>query len=229
MKKHTITALFLFLTLGVKAQFNIGYSMGYGTYQMKEMKQLLQQAEGALIQSMPKGIGIVANFPPYITHTVDASYRFKRHELGLKGSYLTTGGKIAYSDYSGKYREKLTLNGIRMGAMYRFYLKENKLGNYALQLFGEISPGITITNLKYKATLDLYQQNIHQEERDILATNGNGLSIQPLIGGRLQMNRHISLTASAGYDFEFGATLFTVHRRADWSGFRLNGGVNCSF
>jgi len=65
---------------------------------MNEMKQLLETAFNSVVTTMPVGTRIVDNFPPYITHNLDLSYKFNRHELGLKSSFLTTGGKIAYSD-----------------------------------------------------------------------------------------------------------------------------------
>lgn len=88
-----------------------------------------------------------------MTHSLDATYYLKRHEFGLKGTYMTTGGKISYADYSGKYYEKLTLNGYRVGAMYRYHFLKSKLGNLPLSFYGELSPAITFTSLKYKALL----------------------------------------------------------------------------
>lgn len=231
MKKYLITALFILVGLGANAQFNISYSAGYGSYKMSDLKQLLESANNSILQSMPKGMRIVDNFPSYITHNLDFSYKFNRHEFGLKGSYLTTGGKIAYSDYSGKYIEKLTLNGYRMGAMYRFYFGESQLGACTLSFFGEVSPGITFTKLKYKATLDIYDPEVHQTANDNVSTNETGFTVQPLFGSRLCLTRNVSFFASMGYDFEFGASLSTTNNmyRANWSGFRLNGGATYSF
>lgn len=231
MKKYLITALLMLIGLGANAQFSLSYSVGYGSYKMGDMKQLLNSGYSSVRQSMPKGIRIVSNFPGYITHKMDFAYKFKLHEFGLTGSYLTTGGKIAYSDYSGKYIEKLTFNGYRIGAMYRYYFSENKLGACTLSFFGEVSPGITFTKLKYMAALDLYEQNVHQKADDNISTNATGFTVQPLLGSRLSLTRNFSLFASLGYDFEMGAGLSTTNDvyRADWSGFRLNGGATYSF
>lgn len=231
MKKNIITALLLLFAMGANAQYNISYSVGYGTYKMNDMKDLLEYALQSMHSTMPKGLAIVDNFPPYITHTIDATYKKNHNEFGLKGSFLTTGGKIAYSDYSGKYIEKLTFTGYRIGALYRLYTNESKLGKCTLSFFGEVSPAIMFTHLGYKATLDIYEQNIHQEGTDNISTNATGLSIQPMFGGRLAVTRNISFSASLGYDFELGSKLPTMNDvyRADWSGFRLNGGVIYSF
>jgi len=231
MKKNIITTLLLLFALGANAQYNISYSVGYGSYKMNDMKDLLDYAFQSMRPSMPKGLAIVDNFPPYITHTINASIKRNRNEFGLSGSFLTTGGKIAYSDYSGKYIEKLTFTGYRIGTLYRVYTDESKLGKCTLSFFGEVSPAIMFTHLGYKATLDIYEQNIHQEGNDNISTNAAGFSIQPMFGGRLDVTRNISFSASLGYDFELGSKLSTTDNRyrADWSGFRLNGGVIYSF
>lgn len=231
MKKYIIATMFLLLCLGANAQFNISYAVGYGGYKMNEMKQLLETAFNTVVTTMPVGTRIVDNFPPYITHNLDLSYKFNRHELGLKSSFLTTGGKIAYSDYSGKYVEKLTLNGYRVGAMYRINFGESKFDACTWSFFGELSPAITFTKLKYKATLDIYDPKVHQTAPDNVSTNETGLSLQPLVGSKLSLTRTISFFVSLGYDFEFGSKLATTNDmyRADWSGFRLNGGTTFSF
>ena len=145
---------------------------------------------------------------------------------------MTTGGKISYADYSGKYYEKLTLNGYRVGAMYRYHFLKSKLGNLPLSFYGELSPAITFTSLKYKALLSLPEYDISESnDEDPISTDETGYSIQPLIGGQLFVTRNLFLSLSAGYDFEFGSKLSTVENmlRVDWTGLRANAGVGFSF
>ena len=232
MKKHvTLIFLALVVTITASAQIKVSYSIGYGEYKMESMKNLLDASFELVKAEFPPEVIITDNFPGYITHNLDASFNLKLHEFGLKGTYMTTGGKIAYADYSGEYFEKLTLNGYRFGAMYRFHFLKTKIGNIPLNLYGELSPAITFTSLKYKALLSLPDYEVHEIPEDKISTNETGYSIQPLIGGQLFVIRNIFVNVSAGYDFEFGSELSTANNmyRVDWSGFRVNGGVGFSF
>lgn len=233
MKKYiSLVFIALIVTITANAQVKASYSIGYGDYVMSDMNEILDASLRSIQSQLPAGVRITDNFPGYITHNIDASYQIKRHEFGLKGTYMTTGGKIAYSDYSGEYYEKLTLNGYRVGAMYRFHFVKSKLGSFPLSLYGELSPAVTFTNLKFNALLSLPDYDINETNtEDIVSTKETGFSIQPLIGAQLFMTRNIFVTMSGGYNFELGSYLSTTNDRyrADWSGLRVNGGVGFSF
>ena len=233
MKKY-ITLIFLAILASAtaSAQVRVSYSIGYGDYKMDDMNRLLDASLSLIAMELPAGVTITDRFPGYITHSLDATYAFKRHEIGLKGTYMTTGGKVAYSDYSGKYYEKLTLNGFRVGALYRFYFLKTHIGTLPFSLYGEVSPAITFTSLKYKALLSLPKYEISESnEEDPISTKEMGYSVQPLIGGQLFLTHNIFFSLSAGYDFEFGSKLSTTNNmlRADWTGLRVNIGVGYSF
>lgn len=233
MKKYILLILcVLGGAMSVHAQVSVSYSVGYGDYKMSDMNRLLDASLSALQNSFPSGVRITDKFPGYVTHNLDATYSFHRHEVGVKGTFMTTGGQIAYSDYSGKYKEKLTLNGYRLGVMYRFHFIKTHIGRMPLSLFGEASPAITFTKLKYKASLTLPEYNINETNPDDhISTNETGFSIQPLVGAQLFLTKGLFISLSLGYDFEFGAKLGTMNNalRADWSGFRANAGIGYKF
>lgn len=233
MKKHIILIILaLITTLSASAQFKIAYSAGYADYAMDDMTKILNMSLGALGDQLPSGVKITDNFPGYLTHNIDATYQLKRHEFGLKATYMTTGGKIAYADYSGKYHEQLTLNGFRIGALYRFHFVNTHIGNLPLSFFGELSPAITFTKLKYDALLSLPDYDINEVNRnDNISSNETGYSIQPLVGAQLSITKNIFVSISGGYDIELGSKLSTTNNmlRVDWSGIRLNAGVGASF
>lgn len=233
MKKYiTVILLTLSTTLAANAQVSVAYSAGYGDYKMEDMHRLLETSLSSVKTQLPPGVRITDKFPGYITHNIDAAYRLKRHEIGLKGAYMTTGGKIAYSDYSGKYHETLTLNGFRIGALYRFHFLRTQIGDLPFSLYGEISPAVTFTSLKYDALLDLPDYDVHETNpNDNVSTDEIGFSIQPLIAAQLLLTRNIFVSCSGGYDFEFGAKLSTINNqmRADWSGLRVNLGLGFMF
>lgn len=234
MKKYILLfILFASIISGTKAQFTIAYSPGYGSYKMDDLKSLLNNmtsnASGQL-NGVP--VKVVDNFPGYIAHSVDLSYRISRHEFGLRGTYLTTGGKVAYSDYSGEYYGKLTLNGYRFGLNYRFYIPAADFGNSgSLSFFLEASPGITFSNLKSKEYLRILDQEQNVDEN--LDMDATGVSLLPQIGLKWDITSNIGVHVSGGYDFQLGSKFKSEGEKtmlkSDWSGIRINGGVSYTF
>jgi len=234
MRKSIVLILLLFISLGTKAQFSINYSVGYGDYKMSDLKALTQLAFdlGKESEQLPQGLRLVDNFPAYVTHTMDALYRIKMHEFGVKASYLTTGSKMAYSDYSGSYIEKIVTNGYRVGLMYRVHFHTLPINNknYKVSFLAELSPALLFSSLKTEGEIKIYDVNNEQSKENFSEDKikKTAYSIQPLAGTQLALYKHFLFTMTAGYDFSLGAKLNPLHR-IDWSGFRFNLGVGYAF
>jgi hypothetical protein len=234
MKKYiSLLILYLIIAFNANAQFSASYSLSYGNYKMDDMKDFLNNMTKAIeyqLSGIP--VAVVDNFPGYIIHNLDLSYNIKRHEIGFRGTYMTTGGKIAYSDYTGEYSETLLLNGFRLGANYRFYfpfVDSNKSGS--LCLFAEISPGITFSKLKSREYIKIFDHRQETDENLDLSTNG--ISLLPQLGIKWQIAKHIGIHLSGGYDFQLGSRFkyegAETKITSDWSGIRINGGVSFSW
>lgn len=221
------------IALNANAQFAISYSLGYDSYKMDDMKELLDNmAKEISYQLSGIPVVVVDDFPGYITHNLSLSYRIKRHEMGLNGTFLTTAGKIAYSDYTGEYSGKLILNGFRVGINYRFYIPIidfNK--NSSLSLYTEISPGITFSKLKSKEYIRIFDQS--ENANTNLNLKANGISLLPQVGIKWLVTRHIGIQIGGGYNLQLGSHLkyngTKSNITADWSGFRVNGGLSFSW
>lgn len=239
MKKYIFLIVFVLASFSAKAQFTISYSAGYGTYEMDDMKKLMSNGFTGLNSKIPNiPFSLVSNFPGYVTHRADLSYLIGQQEFGVTGSFLTTGGKIAYSDYSGEYIEKLTTNGIRIGALYRYYMPVGDIGSDGvISLYGELSPAAVFTKLKYKGHATIGGQT--QDFTDEMGGNAVGISIQPMLGVKLNVTRNIGFHLAAGYDFSLlsnmkketmvNSTKIVYDLKMDWSGFRANAGVSYTF
>ncbi|MDR2955744.1 MAG: hypothetical protein LBV43_11750 [Prevotella sp.] len=236
MKKHIfLITLFIIITLSAKSQFSVSYSAGYGSYEMGDMKNLLNNMANELGGQLPGiPVKVVDNFPGYVTHNLDLSYRIKRHEFGFRSTYMTTGGKIGYSDYTGEYSGKLTLNGYRIGLNYRYYVPVADFGKSGLlSFFAELSPGITFSNLKSKEYIYLNILEERQDTDDNIDMNANGVSLLPQIGVKWFLTPNIGIHVSGGYDFQLGSYFkyqgVKSNIKSDWSGLRINGGVSFSW
>lgn len=229
MKKVTFILFIILFSFQARAQFTVNYSFGYGTYKMNDMQDILKTALDQMNGTYP-GLDarIVDNFPGYITHSLDLGYLLKQHEFGLRGSFLTTGGKISRADYSGEYEETLTLTGIQLKLYYRNYFYTSRINNNSsLSLFGELSPGIIFSKMKTGGHLTLDNQT---QQMDQVKVNGTNFSVSPQVGIKYNLTPHIGFLISSGYDFNFGSDVDKLGgNKIDWSGFRVNGGVSYTF
>jgi hypothetical protein len=236
MKKLIILSICLLFGFQLKAQFSVSYSAGYGKYNMEEVKDILESVkESMTYQLNGLDIRVVDNFPGYITHTIDLGYKTGRQEWGIKSSFLTTGGKLSYADYSGLVDYQLLLRGFRESLFFRYYFYTLPTGDHsAFSFYGELSPGIIISQLEEKSLIGLYNPEdgkLNSDEKNDELTKTNFI-IMPLLGARYYINQHISLHLSTGYDWHFSTNKSDYNKTdipINWSGFRILGGASYYF
>ena len=213
--KNYITLLAILFGLTAHAQINISYSPGYGGYKMDNAKHALNGVYNSIKSDLPQNLKITEDFPGYVTHNLDLAYQIKIHEVGAKLSYYTTGGIIAYSDYSGKYKNSTILNGYRFGLVYRihFWVPTDRFS-----VFCEISPAIIHTGFKHKLEYPFSNPNVQKQPLD--KKSESTATIQPSLGSRFIVTESILLFAKGGYD-----ALLSSKSDANWSGVRVEIGV----
>ena len=221
MRKY-ITFFFILFGLSAHAQVSISYSAGYSDYKMTDAKQALENMFRSIKPNLPENLEITENFPGYITHNLDLTYQIKSHEVGAKFSYYTTGGIIAYSDYSGKYKNSAIFNGYKFGLIYRIHFW---VPNDRFSVFFEISPALVSTDIKYKLEYPFSNQNVHKQISD--KDSESAVSIQPLLGCRFAITKNILIFGRGGYDYLF--TSKSNPAIANWSGIRGEAGITWKF
>lgn len=208
-----------------KAQLSVGYTGLYGNYmKMGEVRRSLENKLSEVIKDIPNA-AIVADFPDYLAHAVDLNYMMDKEEFGFQIMRMSTGGKIAYADYSGKYVNKLTLTGIRIGTRYRRNLKEFTFKEkQTLMFFGELSPGITLSTLKHKVYEEFKNETVEEKNDDKYSSTG--ISLLPQVGIKTNFGR-LGIHMIVGYDFDLGGKVDNDEdSKISWSGFRAGIGVS---
>jgi hypothetical protein len=149
MKKLVFILLLYFPIQAYSQGWSIEYSIGYGSYQLDNIKSLQQ--------SMLNNYELKETdcFPNYITHSVSLGYGTERHHFGSNFSYLTTGGRVQRADYSGSYTIDMIINGYRLGAFYRNYIKT---GLPPLSIYLQLSPGVLFSNLEINERVNVYSE-----------------------------------------------------------------------
>lgn len=155
----------------VNAQSYIAIEAGVATFNMEDMK-LLQKN---ISTDNDLGLEIVQDFPPYLQYQIGfkKSGTSNNDKLIIGGvlSFTSTGGRVAYSDFSGSVKADQLINVFSIGPQIGYKLSNNKKLNVAI----EAITSFDLTNMEIKNTLILGNQNDTDSQKFI----AYGTSIQP--------------------------------------------------
>jgi hypothetical protein len=194
----------------------IDYSIGYGTYQLDDIKSLQR--------SMLNNYGLKETdcFSNYITHSVLLGYDTGHRHFGINFSYLTTGGRLNRADYSGSYSVDMIMNGYRLGLFHRYY---NNTRFPRIFTYSQIGAGVLFSSLKIEEKVNVYSESA-QETSNL---NGVGIYFEPTIGAKYRFTNRLHFSLGGGYEADLLGTLkFSGQKtqfKAHWNGFRLYGGL----
>ena len=228
MKKIALLMIGFFISFPGMAQWSVSYSAGYGTYDMSDMKTYLAEHYQSVLEVVP-GLDLVItdNFPGYVTHTLDIGYKFHQHEVGVKGSYLSTAGKYSYADYSGEISSEVSLDGYRGGAYYRYYFYQINLNaKQNISFWGEAAPACIFSKVKINGVMTPQNEIVKMENKSFDCFS---FSILPQLGIKYTLFSNIDLRLSFGYEIDFSSRISDIDSKVNWSGFRCSGGIGYVF
>lgn len=216
MKKLVIIIFLYYPILAYTQGWSIDYSIGYGTYQLDDIKNLQH--------TIPNHYGLKATdwFPGYVTHSVSLGYATGHHHFGTNLSYLTTGGRLHRADYSGSITVDMIMNGYRLGAFYRYYIDT---GLTPLSIYLQMSPGVLFSNLEMKEKVTVYSES----EQESTELKGVGIYLEPTIGVKYRLTNWLHFSLGGGYEFDFLGTMKLSGQKTEmesrWNGLRLYAGM----
>lgn len=176
------------------------------------------------------------NFPAYFGAQIEVVFDLEENQYGFHIGTYSTGGRIAYADYSGESTTESKLRNITLGGIaYHRLTTENS----RLALYSGFSAGIVITKYTLLARLELY--DISQEESKVNFRSLNAF-LSPSLKAEYKLFDPICLTAQIRYEINItGKLLWTEDDdayllnnegdevKADWSGLRVGLGVTFRF
>lgn len=231
----TTKTTFLSILLGIlfssasAQELIIRPSIGWGTYNMKDLKNLVEASE----QSYPVSVKTTDNFPPYINFKLDVLTPVGKHfRVGISSGYQSTGARNHYADYSGYVKEDFTTQAVNIGAIIGYTQAFNDKFSLNLELMG----GSKFSCFEYDGELTIYEVD---DSAGAYKFNANSVWFEPQILLERTIASRFSLFVSAAYEFDFGGKLAYKDSpsdylqavdggvaRIDWTGMRLGLGVS---
>ncbi|MEQ8524313.1 hypothetical protein [Gracilimonas sp.] len=205
MSGKVTSLLVMFITLGgsIIAQtqsYEAEFSVGYSSTSATDLKKL--QAE--VISSQNFEYKVTDNFPatPYLNLAI-----FKNLEdgnrVGLFWRYLSTGGRLTVSDYSGTLTSDQILTNHEIGADLNIYLKE--FPQKLVRPFVELQISALLSRLEMKDKAVIINSGEQSESLSLVAQN---VAITPSLGFEVIIKNH-PIRFKAGYLIE--VTQFPFH------------------
>lgn len=223
--KKLIAAIFFFLLLlSLKAQqIEIRPSLGVGTYSMSKFKDLMRQT----VDQSRVALKTTQNFPPYWFYQLDIiHYSASQLGYGFTSGFYSTGARNHYADYSGSYREDISLRSVNFGFLLA---KRKTLGNNLLGAI-ELATGAKFSKLIYEDEIIILDTNqpFNDEFKNL------GWWAEPQVRISRKMMNKLAFSCFAGYEFtvvkNINIDLFDINYHGpqlNWSGLRA--GVSISY
>jgi hypothetical protein len=173
LKIYVLAALLL--TAGTVAAQNKIYlepRLGLGTFRMTSMKEFQQ----TLISRTGVNAKATDSFGPYFQYGINAVMDLdKQTRVGLFLEHGSTGGRVAYEDYSGELRFDTPVNYNALGAM--LYTHE-PIRNSRLDFVAGVEASAFISKLRLESYGRIYDESDSSSDR----FNSKGLGIKPFVG-----------------------------------------------
>lgn len=218
MKKLLFILLLYYPINAYTQEWSFEYSLGYGTYQLDDIKSL----QKSILNNLDDyGLENTDCFPNYITHSFAFGIVSKHHYFGSNFSYLSTGGRLHRADYSGSYTVDMIMNGYRLGVFHRYYVN-TKIPT--LYTYLQLSTGVLFSSLKIKEQVNIYSESLLETNK----LKGVGIYFEPTFGATYRFTNWLHFSLAGGYAADFLGTLKLsgqkTKNKANWNGFRIYGG-----
>lgn len=230
MKKYILLLFFVALSTMSYSQMSVSYSAGYAMFNQGGLHDALKDRV-ELLKTNIGAASIDKDYSDAMIHTFALEYAMGREEYGFQISYIGTKSEINATDgINGYYIERSNLTALRFGTLFRYHFIEFPMGeSRKFSLYGEISPGITVTSLKYKNVMTFIDED-GAVTRDDLGGSTVSISILPKVGIKTNLLKKLALHVAIGYDLSISGSIENLNDAPiKWSGVRSQAGLSYIF
>lgn len=233
MRKYLLVVSINFMISSIllaQSSVMVSFHPIYGSYEMESMKDFQEELyTDALELDLP--FKIVDNFPAYIGYELQIGVDNDDLEYGLHLGGRSTGGRVSYSDYSGKYNIDNEMRSFEVGTYFGIKAHESAKINFMMTVLF----GVSFTNLNLISNFHLTDQEPQIETVEFAAKN---FLFAPGLKIRWTISKSLFADFTARYDIQApGKLRLTDDKRAhlenkkeeavraNWSGFRVSIGL----
>jgi hypothetical protein len=182
----------------ISQNYRFELSGGLSTFQMETLKGLNQDLNTDAKQRLNLNTQITDNFPAFLWYNLEIKRNFfNKFNIGGVIGLVSTGSRISYADYSGKYSLDNNVYGINLGLVYDFLYEYNENINYDIG----IESGVIFSNLTSKEKYVI--ENTAQEFNYVFSATSIYLKAEGKVFYKI--NDNLKLGLSLGYLFDINA------------------------
>ncbi len=199
ISRLTIFLLFVIINSTLYSnEFQASYKIGYGSFGMSGLRKMQNDIAWSYhLENI--SVAVVDEFPDFYTHDFSVSMSINPTiNLGISIGFLSSGGKLHYSDYSGEISIKNYLDCFIIGP----FIELNIINKESFRILCKLDARLSSTDLKIIQDFTLLQTSI-SEQLDFVST---GINIEPSIA--IEYNLSIlSFRLELGYSMDFSDAL----------------------
>jgi hypothetical protein len=191
IRRYTLIAI-VFASFSVAAQnVSVRADIGIGSYSHSELKYYQEDLRTELSLNRD---AVVKSFPSYLTYAIAVEVEWKHWMIGGEIGHGSTGGRIYYEDYSGRFvsDQLVTYNYIAVVPSAIVHRDEKWL----VALGAEVN--FVFNNLRIKNELAIGSQVSDADERFKATTAG----IQPNVRVRRMLGKKTFVQCTLGYELQ---------------------------
>lgn len=217
----------------MNSQNNLSFNLGFGTYSMEYLKSENLEDTWLYRSNETDGINIslLSNFPPFINYSL-AYNRVAKNKFttGYRYTFLTSGSRLFYEDYSGYWIRDIIANSHAFGyTIERVFF--DKFVNFSFFIEPTMMLGITNVNsdraiypdYHHTSTPNYYSFNIGSNQGMNVKKRFGQISIDAKIG------YYVDLYISKSISKYYFNNKYTYLYKNQWRGFRSSIGLSYYF
>ncbi|MDR0365008.1 MAG: hypothetical protein LBH92_08350 [Bacteroidales bacterium] len=230
MKITILTFIFVtaFIVSSRSQEIVGGYSLGYGSYQLRDIKKDQIQAFNN-INATYVDVKIMEDFPGWIFQEFYIGYKFGNSEAGGRYNYYTTSGRNYLADYSGCYRNDIFIKGNVLGVYYKVYFIDFPLSETVrFDMNFTITGGLIFNKYISEESLEIYNRPSANKLNTVTYKSVNGFFL-PSFTPQVWIKEYIGINLNIGYEIDIQSYLFKNTNGdnigVNWTGIRISLGV----
>jgi hypothetical protein len=205
---------------------------GKASFGMSEMKAYQAQEVQAIKDTLGVDAHTVYNFPGYRTWGGKALFVWKRHQAGIHFSWLTTGGRVQYEDYSGFVTSDKILHSLPIDLTYLWSPFNYKS---KMWLFCGLGLGYATTSIDHQTGMEIYNVE-YKESSSFQGRSAQWLALPQVkleyvqkwgIVFDLAVSYFVQLASTSQQDgsVTLKSYRYNIESKPGWDGLRLTAGL----